>query len=90
MTIWISRGRSAVVLFEGVITQQYWVVGGAYTHTKFTEIANGETERCFVPYASEDEARKMWSGLSMAAINDCHVCYRTESEGCTAYWVVGG
>ena len=72
------------------MTQQFWVVGGAYTDTKFTRLANGETERRFGPYASEDEAREMWSGLSMAAVDDCHVRYRIESEGCAAYWVVGG
>ena len=72
------------------MTQQYWVVGGAYTDTKFTALANGEAERRFGPYESEDEAREIWSGLSMAAVDDCHVRYRIVSEGGAAYWVVGG
>jgi hypothetical protein len=72
------------------MTEQYWVVGGAYADTKFTRLAKGEQERRFGPYASEDEAREMWSGLSMAAVDDCHVRYSIQREGCAAYWVVGG
>lgn len=72
------------------MTQQYWVVGGAYSDTKFTEFAKGEQERRFGPFESEDEAREMWSGLSMAAVDDCHVRYQIVCEGGSSFWVVGG
>lgn len=72
------------------MTEQYWVVGGVYADTKFSKPAKGEQERRFGPYDSEEEAREMWSGLSMAAVDDCHARYRIVQEGCAAYWVVGG
>ena len=72
------------------MAEQSWVAGGAHTDTKFTKLANGSQERRFGPYVSEDEAREMWAGLSMAAVDDCHVRYRIDREGGTAYGVVGG
>ena len=60
------------------MAENYWVVGGAYADTKFTKLAIGEQERRFGPYTTEDEAREIWSGLSMAAVDDCHVRYRIE------------
>ncbi len=72
------------------MAEQYWVVGGTYADTKFTRIADGETEQRFGPYDCEDDAREVWAGLSMAAVDDCHVRYRIAREGGTTFWVVGG
>ncbi len=72
------------------MAEKYWVVGGTYTDTKFTKFVDGESERRFGPYDSEEEAREMWAGVSMAAVDDCHVRYRIVREGGASFWVVGG
>ena len=72
------------------MAEQYWVVGGVYADTKFTTFAEGEQERRFGPYESEDEAREVWAGLSMAAVDDCHARYHIQRQGGSSFWVVGG
>ena len=72
------------------MSEQYWVVGGEYTDTSFTEIAGGKPEQRHGPYATADAARTAWAALSMAAVDDAHTRYRIEREGGEEYWVVGG
>lgn len=72
------------------MAEKYWVVGGAYTDTSFTEIAGGGAEERHGPHATADAARRKWAALSMAAVDDAHARYRVVREGGEEFWVVGG
>jgi len=41
------------------MTKQFWVIGGEYQCTGFTQVVPG-TERVFGPYASYEEANAIW------------------------------
>ncbi len=69
-------------------TEQYWVVGAEYTDTTFRQ-AVGDEQR-HGPFASHDEARVKWAGLSWAAVDDAHIRDRIEKTGSVRFWVVGG
>lgn len=72
---------------------QYWVVGGEYTDTSFSRISGGAEETRLGPFAGEEEAHEVWSGQSMAAVDNCLVRFRierTEAGEDGAYWVIGG
>ncbi len=72
------------------MSERYWVVGGEYTDTSFTEIANGGGEVRHGPFGAYEAAREKWASLSWAAVDDAHVRYRIEKAGSEKYWVVGG
>ncbi len=72
------------------MSESYWVVGGEYTDTTFSQIAGGKPEERHGPYSSADNARTAWAALSMASVDDAHARYRIEREGGDEYWVVGG
>ncbi len=72
------------------MSEQYWVVGGEYTDTSFTDIVGGKPEERHGPYVTADKARDAWAGLSMLAVDDAHTRYRIEREGGEEYWVTGG
>ena len=48
----------------------YLVVGGEYTGTDFKDVIPG-TEELYGPFASYDEAFKVWQGRSRAQIDIC-------------------
>jgi len=72
------------------MAERYWVVGGAYTDTSFSEIAGGGRVERHGPFADIKAARVAWASFSMANVDDAHVRYRVEREGGIAFWVVGG
>ncbi len=69
---------------------QHWIVGGEYTDTTFTTLADGTTEQRIGPFASSEAARRVWAGLAQKSVDDAHVRYHLERDGSVEYWVVGG
>jgi len=43
--------------------ERYWVVGGEYSCTRFTELKNG-VPQVMGPYESRDEAAQVWKRVS--------------------------
>ncbi len=72
------------------MADKFWVVGGEYTDTSFSEIVGGGAETREGPFESIEAARLAWSGLSMAQVDNAHARYRIECDGAEAYWVIGG
>lgn len=58
--------------------EQFWVVGGVYTSTNFTEIADGGEEQRFGPYESYEEAKAAWQRKAWESVDDAHVRFRIE------------
>lgn len=49
----------------------FYVTGGEYTDTSFKTLIAG-TEEEYGPFASEDEALRVWKTQAMAKIDNCH------------------
>ena len=58
---------------ENAAGQEYWVVGGVYSSTQFSQ--NPHEER-FGPYSSYAEAFSEWSRLAWKTVDDAHARYR--------------
>lgn len=75
------------------MSKKFYVVGGEYADTAFTNIAVGQKEERFGPF-DEREARVCWRALTGKTVDNAMVRYfiRAEDDGCTeAQWyVVGG
>lgn len=56
----------------------YWVVGGEYTDTHFSKLANGEVEERYGPFQSYKEAQALWRQMSRKQIENAHVRYRID------------
>ena len=56
----------------------FWVVGGIYTDTSFTETANEAPEERHGPFQTHEEAEAEWRRLAMAAIDDAYARYRID------------
>jgi hypothetical protein len=54
--------------------EEYWVIGGEYTDTSFTEL-KGEEQR-FGPYATFEAAEVEWQKRAWQEVDDCHMRYR--------------
>ncbi len=72
------------------MSEQYWVVGGEYTDTTFSEIAGNGEESRHGPFDDYDLARERWASLSWAGVDDAHTRFRIEKAGAAKFWVVGG
>lgn len=72
------------------MTTEYWVIGGEYTDTSFTDIAGGGAAEEHGPFSDYEEARKQWAALSMANVDNAHYRYNVVKKGSATYWVVGG
>jgi Domain of unknown function (DUF4170) len=59
---------------------RYWVVGGEYADTRFERFAPGAQEERHGPYASYDEAHKVWEARARATIDDALVRFRIIEE----------
>ena len=58
--------------------QHYWVVGGVYKDTHFTDPAEGTTEQWFGPFESYEAARAEWQRHAWATVDDALSRYRIE------------
>ena len=59
---------------------QYWVVGGEYADARFAEIAPSETEERHGPFATYEEALKVWSGRAWATVDNALIRFRVVSD----------
>lgn len=72
--------------------KKYYVVGGEYADTSFTEIAKGVKEDRFGPFG-EHEAHVCWRALTGKTVDNAMVRYfiRAEEDGAEEQWyVIGG
>jgi hypothetical protein len=58
----------------------YWVVGGEYADARFAEIAPGATEERHGPFATYDEAHKVWSGRAWATVDNALMRFRVVTD----------
>jgi hypothetical protein len=71
---------------------KFYVVGGEYADTSFTEIAGGKAEERYGPYLQK-EAHDAWRALAAKTVDNALIRYRIrpEEEVAGAVWyVVGG
>lgn len=71
---------------------KFYVIGGEYADTSFTQIAAGQVEQRHGPYG-EDEARMVWRSLTGKTVDNALIRFRIkpEAEVVGASWyVVGG
>jgi hypothetical protein len=58
---------------------RFWVVGGEYKDTRFSDTADGRPETWVGPFASEAAARAEWAARSWASVDDALTCWRIET-----------
>ncbi len=56
---------------------RFWVVGGVYADTEFTE-AVGAGEEWLGPFEDYEAARKLWAEKAWQTVDDAHARYRIE------------
>ncbi len=54
----------------------YWVVGGEYKDTTFRELIPGKTEERLGPFASYEEAHKVWATRAWATVDNALMRFR--------------
>ncbi len=67
----------------------FWVIGGEYEDTSFSCILGGGGEQRIGPYETYDEAMAAWRAKAMATADNANIRFHIETEGGTAFWVVG-
>ena len=72
------------------MAEKYWVVGGEYTDTTFTALADGVELTRLGPYQDYGEAQDVWRAKAMETIDDAYARFEIEKEDAQAFWVVGG
>lgn len=72
------------------MSARYWVVGGLYEDTGFTNIAGGGAETRLGPFENYDQARAVWRAKAMETVDDAHARFSIEKESHGSYWVIGG
>ena len=72
------------------MSERYFVVGGTYTDTSFSEIAGGGKATRLGPFDSYDEAKAVWRAKAMETVDEAYARYSIEREENTEFWVVGG
>jgi hypothetical protein len=60
---------------------RFWVIGGEYTDTSFSQLAPGKTEERYGPFQTYREAYDVWSARARATIDDATVRFRIIEEG---------
>lgn len=61
--------------------QKYWVVGGLYSSTEFTELAPGAEDVRIGPFVSYAEAKSAWADLSWQAVDQCNARFVITESG---------
>ena len=57
---------------------EFWLVGGVYKPTDFTETVDGSPETKIGPFATYEEAKKLWQQKAWATVDDAHSRWRIE------------
>ena len=60
---------------------KYWVVGGKYASTDFSNLAPGAEDVRIGPFVSYAEARSAWAELSRQASEQCNVRFVITESG---------
>src|SRR5579883_886497 len=78
----------------GVMSSRYWVIGGEYTDTNFSQVLPGTTEEQLGPFETYRDAHAAWQSRAWATVDSAHRRYRiVEQPGprpMKRFWVVGG
>lgn len=73
---------------------KFWVTGGSYKDSSFSEFADGTSEVREGPFATYEEANKAWQGLAWSTVDDALAHFHIEEEevegGDQEFWVTGG
>lgn len=59
---------------------RFWVVGGEYKDTRFSEVKDG-TQKMFGPFDSYEKARSKWQVQAEATRSNCHMRFTIAQEG---------
>ncbi len=70
--------------------ERYWVIGGLFTNTDFTEIAPGHKRHRLGPFDDYAEAKAVWRAKSMEHVDEAYARFGIEREASDEYWVIGG
>ena len=57
---------------------EFWVVGGAYKSTDFSETADGSPETRIGPFESYEQAKSAWQQKAWESVDDAHSRWRIE------------
>jgi len=55
--------------------KQFWVVGGHYKDSQFSELAPGFKQEKLGPFTSYEDAEKEWSSKAWSSVDECHARY---------------
>ncbi len=73
---------------------RWWVIGGEYSDTRFTQVLPGTEEEHLGPFSNYDEAKTVWQSKAWATVDSCNRRYKIlEESGPKAtkrYFVLGG
>ena len=73
---------------------KFWVTGGSYRDSSFSEFAPGTSEVREGPFSTYEDANKAWQSLAWATVDDALAQFHIEEEeiagGDQEYWVIGG
>lgn len=72
------------------MSEQYYVVGGLFKDTSFTEIADGEKLLKLGPFDNHDEAVAVWRAKAMETVDEAYAKFNIEKSNHTKYYVIGG
>ena len=72
------------------MSERYWVVGGIYTDTSFSELEPGVEETRLGPFETYDEAKAVWRAKAMETVDEAYARFHIERERHDSFWVVGG
>jgi hypothetical protein len=59
---------------------EFWVVGGEYTGTGFTELAPGKSLERHGPFGTYEEAKEAWAARAWATVDDANTRFRIIRE----------
>jgi len=74
-----AHARYRIEEEDAVATAWFWVVGGAYKDTHFTEPAEG-AEQWHGPFATYDDAKVEWQRRAWATVDDAMSRFRIEKR----------
>ena len=72
------------------MAEKYYVTGGLYKDTSFSEFAEGQHRMRVGPFDTYDEAKAVWRGKAMETVDEAYVRFSIELEEPQEFWVVGG
>lgn len=60
---------------------EFWVVGGVYKTTDFSETIDGAPEERIGPFTSYEAAKQTWQKKAWESVDDAHSRWRIEKVG---------